>query len=198
MARIDDFGAAIAKHVSRYPVYPNVNAELSAIADALNADTTLHDATIVNPPQELTIGGDKTPFTNNILHVINKGRGANLRSSQMGASINALLGMSPTTPAITKAPAASCCVGRDEQYGPLHFGELELQPDLLCLSMAAGSIRLEWASDIIPGATSASYALTPADDDHSLSCQVTAINVTGSAMSMSNFVNAFLFGEGSL
>ena len=107
MARIDDFGAAIAKHVSRYPVYPNVNAELSAIADALNADTTLHDATIVTPPQELTIGGDKTPFTNNILHVINKGRGANLRSSQMGSAINSLLGMSVSTPAISTPPTAT-------------------------------------------------------------------------------------------
>jgi hypothetical protein len=194
MARIDDFGAAIAKHVSRYPVYPNVNAELSAIAAALNADTTLHDATIVTPPQELTIGGDKTPFTNNILHVINKGRGANLRSSQMGSAINGLLGMSPTTPAITKPPVAS---GGQDSSNTVHCtsGSWNYNPTSYAYQWLRGPY--DGAPDpggVILGATSASYALTPADDDHSLSCQVTAINVAGSAMSISNFVNAFLFG----
>ena len=62
MSQTDDFRTAIARRVHRFATYPDVEAELTEIAMALDEDDgTTHDMTIVTPADVLRIGADKSP-----------------------------------------------------------------------------------------------------------------------------------------
>src|SRR5580693_5867514 len=67
--------------------YPTLVDEMTAIATALQADTTTHDLTIQLPPAAVKPGAAQTPFTNQALLLVNRGKAGNLANVTMAAAI---------------------------------------------------------------------------------------------------------------
>ena len=173
---INDFQLAISKRTRQYlhAGYLPLANELTAIANALSIDTTTHDTTMEAPPPVLRIGADKTSFTNDVLVVVNKGKGAGLLATDMANSISSLAG----PPIIITAPTISGTgtVGRNLTS---NNGTWQHFPT---------SYAYQWkrAGSNIAGATNAVYALVGADQSNTVTCTVTATNSQGSASSTSN------------
>jgi hypothetical protein len=192
MSRYEDFQTAIKKRVNKFTVHPNWQTELQAISTALDSDTTLHDQTIVARQPALTIGPDKTPFQNQILHVVNKGFAGNIPPSDMADGINSVLGIA-LPPGRIDLPYAS---GGEDPTNTVHCtsGNWTNSPTSYAYQWLSGPLGGTPTTPIAAG-TTADYPFTAAEDDHTLLCRVTAVNAAGSAESDSNTVDCFLFGS---
>jgi hypothetical protein len=165
--------------------YPTLVAEMSAIATALDADTSKHDLTIAKPPAALKPGHKQTPFTNEALLLVNRGKAGNLVNSDMADAITASLGLIEP-PVVVTAPHATgtatvgsvlSCTQGTWSYAPTHYAYQWLRN--------GGNIT---------GATAATYTLAAADSSNSISCRVTATNPAGSASSVSNAIAVTFLG----
>jgi hypothetical protein len=148
-----------------------VNAELQAISTALASDTSSHDHTIEAPPAALRIGADKTRFTNDILILVNKGKGGNLAHASMIAAIDGVAGVL-APPGVIDTPFVS---------GNATHGSV--------LSCTTGNwvgtptgYAYQWkrggATNV--GTNANTYTTVAGDVGYGVGCIVTATNATGS------------------
>jgi hypothetical protein len=175
--QVADFAGQVRLNAMIHAPNPNRAAELNAIATALGTDPTTHDTTLQTAPAGLRPGNAaNTKFTNDILAVVNAGKGGNLTNAQMAAAITA--GLSNELPPVnTAAPVASgtgtvgltlTCTQGTWTYGQTY--------------------AYAWLRDGTPvtnGAAS-TYVLVAADSTHTLTCRVTATNPAGSTSMISN------------
>lgn len=178
--QIADFTSQVALNAAIHYANPNRAAELTAIATALAADATSHDTTIETAPAGLQPGNAlNTKFTNDVLLVVNAGKGGNLTPAAMAAAINAELAQ-VIPPQNTAAPVASG-TGTVGQTLSVTNGTWSYSPT---------SYGYQWmrGGSAISGATSSTYLLAAADSGTSVSCMVTATNPAGSASMSSNAI----------
>jgi hypothetical protein len=177
--QVSDFAGQVRLNAMIHHAYPNVAAELTAIATALGSDPSTHDTTITTPPVALQPGNPAhSRFTNDILLNVNAGKGGNLTNAQMAAAITAGLA-NEIPPVNTVAPVVS--------------GTGSVGQNLTCTQGTwtyGQSYAYQWMRDGMPigGATASVYALVGADSTHSVSCGVTATNPAGSASVTSNAI----------
>jgi hypothetical protein len=168
--QIADFVSQLDLEVGIHKAYSNKGAELTSLASALSSDTTTHDKTIENPPPALQIGLDKSRFTNDVLHLVNRGKGGNLSATQMSNAItNELSKVFP--PVQTSAPAIS--------------GAGTVGSTLTCTTgnwtYAPTSYTYQWKRGVTNVGTNQNTYLTVAGDSGAtITCQVTATNAAGS------------------
>jgi hypothetical protein len=183
--REPDFQGEVVITAKIHAYNPNLNAELQAVATALASDPTTHDATIEAPPAALRMGPDKTRTTNDLLLLVNIGKGGNLSKASMIAALDSVAGV-VSPPGLVDVPYASA------NASPPIVGTL--------CSCTTGnwvgtptSYAYQWTRDgtNISLATSATYTLVAADiGGHQIRCVVTATNATGStAAPPSNFIS---------
>ena len=178
--QVSDFAGQVRLTAAIHNAYPNMAAELTAIATALGSDPSTHDTTITTPPVGLQPGNPaNSHFTNDILLVINAGKGGNLTNAQMAAAITAGIPVD-VPPSNTVAPAVT---------GTPSIGN-NLTTTNGTWTESPTSFTYQWlrASVPISGAVNQVYALVGADSGNPVRCQVTAINAAGSASANSNTV----------
>jgi hypothetical protein len=177
---IASFVSEVALTAKIHHAYPNVAAELTAIATALGSDATTHDTTEQTAPAGLQPGNPaNSRFTNDVLLFVNAGKAGNLTPAAMGAAITSALS-TVLPPVNTAAPVAS---------GTGTVGQ-NLSVTNGTWSNAPTSYAYQWmrGGSPISGATNAVYALVGADSGNSVSCAVTAINPAGSGSASSNAI----------
>lgn len=177
--QIADFAGQVLLNTKIHYANPNRAAELNAIATALGSDPSTHDTTITTAPAGLQAGNPaNSRFTNDILAVVNAGKGGNLTNAAMAAAITAGLA-NEIPPVNTAAPVVSgtgtvgltlSCTSGTWQYSPTY--------------------AYQWRRNVanIAGATAATYVLAAADSGTSVSCLVTATNPAGQASISSNAI----------
>jgi hypothetical protein len=179
MYQIADFTSQLTLIGMRNLNYPTLVTELNAIAAALDVDTTTHDLTIARPPAALKPGPTQTAFTNEALHLVNRGKAGNLGNVAMADAISGALGLIQP-PVLITAPNVSgtgavgnvlACTQGNWSYSPTDYAYQWLR--------GGGNI---------PGATLSSYMLQAADSGTNVSCRVTAINAAGEASAASNAI----------
>jgi hypothetical protein len=172
-----DVTLATLKSVNRR--YATINAELTAIATALSSDTTKHGITIEKPPAALLIGPAQTPFTNDILHVVDKGKAGGLGTTAMSNAVTALQG-TVLPPTNTTAPAVS---------GTGTVGNV-LTCTMGTWTLAPSSYAYQWmrSGADIAGAVASTHTLVAADSGKNIACMVTASTAGGSAEAVSNAI----------
>lgn len=178
--QIADFSSQVALNAMIHHAYPNRAAELNAIATALGSDTSTHDTTITTAPAGLQPGNPaNSRFTNDILLVVNAGKGGNLSNAAMAAAITA--GLGAIFPPVNTVP-------------PQVTGTPTVGSQLICAngtwSPTPTSFTRQWLRNgaNIAGATTPNYVLVAADSGTNVSCAVTGINAAGSATANSNAV----------
>lgn len=171
-----DFAGDLVLTCKKFLSYPNVNAELGVIASALGADTTSHDRTVEAAAVALRIHNEqKTPFTNQVNLLINKGKAGNLPNASMVAAIDAVAGVA-FAPGVVDIPYASA------NASPPIVGTVCSVTNGNWVGSPTG-YTYQWCRDgaNIGAATAATYTLVSADTGgHKIQCKVTATNVTGS------------------
>jgi hypothetical protein len=158
-----------------YYANPNLQAEMQAVATALETDATTHDRTIVTHPAPLQIGPQHDPLTNDLNLLVNRGKAGNLPNATMAAAIDGVIGvLSP--PGVKDVPYVSA------NASPPIVGTV-----LTCTTGnwvgTPTSYAYQWTRDgaAIAGATASTHTLVSADvGGHDLACIVTATNATGS------------------
>jgi len=177
--QVSDFAGQVTLNAKIHSANPNVIAELNAIATALGTDPTLHDTTIQTAPAGLQPGNPaNSHFTNDILLVVNAGKGGNLTPTQMANAITSGIAQF-VPPQNTAAPVAS---------GTGIVGNT--------LSVTTGTwtgaqtYTYQWlrGGANIAGAISATYVLQTADGGASVSCRVTGMNAVGETSALSNAI----------
>ena len=88
--RASDFTVEMTLLTLQWAKYSAMATQMQAIATALGSDATTHDATIQAPPSALRIGRAQTPFTNDALLVVNKGKSGGVSNASMASIINTL------------------------------------------------------------------------------------------------------------
>ena len=177
--QIADFTSQVAINAQIHKNYPNVAAELTAIATALGSDTTTHDTTIQTAPAALMPGlPSHSRFTNDVLLVVNAGKAGNLTNAAMAAAINAGIA-TEVPPANTAAPVASG-TGTVGQTLSVTNGTWTNSPTFTYQWLRGGAT--------IAGATAATYVLVAGDSGTSVSCRVTGTNPAGAASATSNAI----------
>jgi hypothetical protein len=177
--QIADFASQVALKAANYRAYSNRTAELNAIATALGSDTTKHDTTIKTAPAGLRPGlAGNTRFTNDVLHVVNAGKGGNLTAAAMAAAITA--GLANEIPPTNTAP-------------PVVSGTATVGSLLSCTQGTwtyGQTYAYQWlrGGATIAGATNATRTLIAADSGTNISCRVTATNPAGSTPATSNAI----------
>lgn len=163
--------------------YPRLITELQAISAGLNADTTVHDRTIRLHPAPVRIGRDKTPFTNEVLKVVNKGKAGNLANATMATIINSSLGL--ISPPVNTVPPAITI-----QTGDGTAGATTLLNSAVGTWSPTGTPTRQWLRNgaNIAGATTITYATTGADSGTNISIRVTMTNANGSTSAVSNAI----------
>jgi hypothetical protein len=182
MYQIADFTGQTVQIARKWSMkhYPSIAAELNAIATALNTDTSSRDLTITLPPAALK--HDKktqTPFTNEILLTVNKGKGGNLTPLAMSNAITAEL--SKIFPPVMTSPPVVSGTGTVGQTLSVTNGNWTYVPT---------SYAYQWLRNgaNIAGATAATRVLAAADSGTNVSCRVTATNAAGSTPIVSNAI----------
>ena len=177
--REPDFQQQVALTVLQYKFYKNaahptppaaVNAELTAISTALASDTTTHDHTIEAPPAALRIGASHTPFTNDILLLVNTAKGGNATKDAMISAIDGVAGV--------LAPPG--VIDKPQVTGLAAHGSV--------LSCTQGnwtgtptSKAYQWKRGLTSvGTNAATYTTVSGDIGFGVGCIVTATNATGS------------------
>lgn len=156
-------------------------AELNAIAALLATDPTTHDATRETAPVGLQpSNAANTPYTNQVLRLVNRGKGGNLTPLAMGNAITAELSkLFP--PVQTSAPTISG-TGTVGQTLTATTGNWTYVPT---------SYTYQWKRDgaNILNATAATYVLVAANSTHSITMQLAATNAAGTTQaSLSNAI----------
>jgi hypothetical protein len=178
--QIADFAGQVRLNAMIHHHYPNMTAELNAIATALGSDTSTHDTTITTAPAGLQPGAPgQSRFTNDVLLVVNAGKAGNLTNAAMAAAITAGIA-GEIAPANTTAPVASG-TGAVGQNLTTTNGVWTGSPT---------SFQYQWmrGGSNIAGATANIYALVGADSGTSVSCSVTAVNAAGETSAQSNAI----------
>jgi hypothetical protein len=178
--QIADFAGQVAIQAAIHRAYPNRAAELNAIAAALAADAATHDATITTAPAALQPGAAAhSPFTNDVLLIVNAGKGGNLAPLDMGNAITA--GLANEIPPVNTTVPAATGTGTVGQTLSVTNGAWQYAPT---------SYAYQWLRNgaAIAGATAATRLLAAADSGTSVSCQVTATNAAGSTPIVSNAI----------
>jgi hypothetical protein len=181
--QIADFQGQVTLNAAIHHAYPNVAAELGAIATALGSDTNNYDTTIQTPPAALMPGlPSHSHFTNDILLNVNAGRGGNLTNAQMATALNAVASSLPASaaPANTTAPVASG-TGTVGQTLSVTNGVWTNAPTGYAYQWLRGGAT-------IAGATAATYVLVAADSGQNVSGQVAATNAAGTTQATSNAI----------
>jgi hypothetical protein len=172
--QVSDFAGQVKLNAMIHYANPNRAAELNAIAAALSSDPTSHDTTISTAPAGLQPGNAaNSKFTNDVLLVVNAGKGGNLTNTQMSNAITAGLTqeippVNTTAPAVTGTGAVGntlSCTQGNWTYVPTSYA-------------------YQWRRNglNIAGATAATYLLQAADSGTSITCSVTATNPAGSTV----------------
>jgi hypothetical protein len=170
--QIADFSSQVALNAMIHHAYANRAAELNAIATALGSDPTTHDTTIQTPPAGLRPGDPaNSHFTNDILAVVNAGKGGNLTNAAMAAAITAGLA-NEIPPVNTVAPVVSG-TGTVGQVLTTTNGTWQYSPTSYAYRWMRG------ATPINLNGTSQTYTLVAADSGTNVSCQVAAANAAG-------------------
>ena len=171
MSRYEDFQSAIKLQVNKFATYPNREAELKAIAEALDGSEHGHDQTLVTKPDVLHIDGGKTAFQSAILHVVNKGYAGNIEPSDMADAMASLSG-EVKPPTVVDTPHVS--------------GGTSVGSTLTCTkgnwTAAPTSYAYQWKRDglVNIGTNAPTYTLVSADiGGHQITAIVTATNATG-------------------
>jgi hypothetical protein len=166
---------------AQYSRYANLATELTAIATALGSDITTRDATLQTAPVAGLKPGQITNshFTNDILLVVNRGKGGNLSNATMATAINAA--RPPVPPANTAAPVIS---------GTGAVGNVLTRTTGTWTGIPAPTFTNQWlrGATNIAGATGANYTLVAADSGTNCSCRVTGTNSAGTANATSNAI----------
>jgi hypothetical protein len=178
---IADFSSQVALNAKIHHAYPNLVAELNAIASALSSDATAHDTTIQTPPAGLQPGAaGNSHFTSDILLVVNAGRGGNLLPLDMSNAITA--GLSNEIPPVNTTVPAVTGTGTVGQTLSVTNGNWQYVPTSYAYQWLRGG------NTPISGATAATYVLVAADSGTSVSCRVTATNAAGPTPIVSNAI----------
>ena len=178
--QIADFTSQVALVAAIHNSNPNRAAELNAIAAALASDTAAHDTTITTAPTGLMPGNAaNTHFTNDVLLVVNAGKGGNLTPLAMSNAITGELAQ-VIPPVNTTAPAVTG-TGTVGQTLSVTNGNWTYVPTSYAYAWLRGGTP-------IGGATAATYLLVAADSGTSVSCRVTATNAAGSTPVLSNAI----------
>lgn len=179
--QVSDFAGQVLLNAKIHHFNPNVASELTAISTALGSDPTTHDTTIQTAPAGLQPGNAaNSRFTNDILLVVNAGKGGNLTNAQMAAAINAGLGqIIPPTNTVAPTITGTGAVGNQLING---------SPGTW--TPAGATYTRQWLRNgvAISGATANNYTLVAADSGTNCSCQVTATNPAGSTSAVSNAI----------
>jgi hypothetical protein len=179
--QLADFVGQIELAAKKFPWYPNRAAELNAIAAALATDPTLHDTTVATAPAGLRPGNAvNTPFTNEILLSVNRGKGGNLKPLDMGNAITGKL--SEIFVPVNTSPPVISGTGTVGQTLSSTVGNWTYVPT---------SYMRQWRRGAVPigGATGASYVLQAADSGTNITMQLIAVNAAGeSAPIVSNSI----------
>ncbi len=180
---LKQFKAEVAQAIAHHKSYSiaKKTTDTSAIVTALATDTTKHSREMEAAPVALRTGNDKTHYTNSVLHAVNKGKAANLTTSDMHDALNTALGtvlvpVNVDVPHVTGIGAVgenlSCTVG-NWQNAPTSY-----------------TYAWQRAGSPIVGATSAIYTLVAADSGKAITCVVSATNSAGTtAAPPSNAIN---------
>ena len=179
--QVSDFAGQVALNAMIHHFYPNRVAELTAISTALSSDATTQDTTLQTAPAGLQPGNPaNSHFTNDILLVVNAGKGGNLTGAQMAGAINTALGQL-VPPQNTAAPVIS---------GTGTVGQTLINGSPGTWTPSGLTFARQWLSNgiEIPGATGTSYVLQASDSGASVACQVTGTNAAGSASAISNAI----------
>lgn len=177
--QVADFAGQVRLNAMIHYANPNRAAELNAIATALGTDPTTHDTTLQAAPTGLQPGNAaNTRFTNDVLAVVNAGKGGNLTNAQMAAAITA--GLSNELPPVNTA-------------APVVSGTATVGSTLTCTQGTwtyGQTYAYQWmrGGANIAGAFAATYLLAAADGGASVSCRVTATNPAGSTSATSNAI----------
>jgi len=177
MYQIADFTAQVKLAAAIHRSNPNAAAELNAIATALSSDPTTQDLTLQLPPAALLPGPSQTKFTNDVLLIVNKGKGGALTPTAMSNAITAGLS-NILVPVNTAAPAVT--------------GTGTVGQTLSCTtgtwSYVPTSYQYQWVRSgaAITGATASTYVLVAADSTKSVSCFVVGVNAAGASAPVSS------------
>ena len=154
--------------------YPNMASELTTIANALSTDPTRYPATVETPPKELCIGADKTAFTNDVLIVVNKGKGARLLPSDMA---NVIAGSSG--PPVIYSPPALTGTPRVGSNLTCTAGQWQHFPDRYLFQWRRNGVKFDGTDATFDYPATMQYALVGADQNTTVTCQVSAANEMG-------------------
>jgi hypothetical protein len=182
------FQGRVSSVLAHYPFYANKVAEAQAIVTALQADTTTKDTTLKTAPSGLRPGHRlNTPFTNDLLLVVNRGKGGNLSNQDMADEIGGELG--------THAPPVNVDVPHATGTGAL--GGVVTVTNGNWLYSPTG-YTYQWrrgTTTAIAGATAANYTIVAADvTAGAVNCLVTATNAAGSTPIASNSIAVTALG----
>jgi hypothetical protein len=178
--QIADFASEVKLNALIHHAYPNVATELQAIATALGSDVTTHDTTISTPPLALLPGNPlNSRFTNDVLLVVNAGKGGNLTPAAMAAAITA--GIPGDVAPVNTTPPVVTGTGTVGNNLTTNNGAWTNSPTEYTYQWMRGGLQ-------IAGATGAVYALIGTDSGNAVSCRVTATNSAGSTNALSNAI----------
>ena len=178
--QVSDFVGQVALNAMIHNAWPNRVAELTAIATALGSDASTHDTTITTAPAGLQPGNPaNSHFTNDVLLVVNAGKGGNLTNAQMAAAITAAI-TADIPPVNTTAPIVTGTGTVGAQLLTTN-GLWTNSPTSYTYQWLRGSLQ-------ISGAVAGAYNLVAADSGTSVSCRVTANNAGGSTQAISNAI----------
>jgi len=180
--RYSDFQGEIVITALIHRWNPALNTEIAAVATALASEVATHDMTIQTPAAGLRLNTPSsspqvTRLTQDLVLVVNKGRGGNLSNSQMIAALDGVAGvLAPPgvvdVPYVSAVGATATCTTGNWVGTP-------------------SSYAYQWKRDGVTNiwTNSATYTMVGGDTGHQIGCVVTATNATGSTTApMSNTV----------
>ena len=171
--QIADFASQVALNAAIHANYSNRATELQAIATALGTDPTTLDTTIETAPIALKPGAaGNSRFTNDILAVVNAGKGGNLTNAAMAAAITA--GIASEFPPVNTTPPSVSGTGAVGQTLTCNPGVWTNSPTTYGYAWLRGGV-------VIVGAAASTYVSQAADSGANIGCRVTATNPAGTA-----------------
>jgi len=150
---------------------PALATELQAVATALASDPSTHDGTIEAAPAALRIGPDKTRLTNDVLLVVNKGKGGNLPKATMIAAIDGVAGVL-APPGVVDTPFVSGAAVRGSVLTCTQGNWVGTPSSYAYAWKRNGTTAV--------GTNTSTYTTVVGDVAAAIGCIVTATNATGS------------------
>jgi len=177
--KIADFSGQIQLTGMIHKWYANRAAELNAIVAALGTDATRRSTELQTGPTQVLRPGHRlnTRFTNDIMLIVNAGKGGNLLPSAMAAAITAVMSKF-LIPVNTVAPVVS---------GTATVGSTLTSTTGTWLY--ANTYHYQWLRNGgAIGANQPTYVLVAADSGTTISTSITAYNAAGNIFARSNNV----------